>query len=166
MSSCSRRHFLVFGAAAGLSACGFQPVYRKDAAPQALRGAILLPEAVDPVSFAYRERIRRRFGDAGDGARYVLENETRLSETGIAITQASDVTRYRVTGETAWRLVDRESGEVVLADTSSAFTGFDATSSAFSAREARNAAEARLAAELAELTISAISAHLSETGAS
>ena len=30
----------------------------------------------------------------------------------------------------------------------------------------RNAAEARLAAELAELTISAISAHLSETGAS
>ena len=166
MSSCSRRIFLASGAAAGLSACGFQPVYRAGAAPDALRGSILLPEAVDPISFAYRERIRRRFGDAGDQARYILENKTDLSETGIAITQASDVTRYRVLGETSWRLIDRQNGEVILADKASAFTGFDATSSAFSVREARKAAEDRLAAELAELTISAISAHLSENDAS
>ena len=166
MSSCSRRAFLAFGALAGLSACGFKPVYRKGAAPEGLRGMILLPEAVDPVSFAYRERIRRRFGDGGDNARYILENKTEYEETGIAITQASDVTRYRLTGETAWRLVDRESGDVVLEDVASAFTGFDGTSSAFSAREARKAAETRLATELAELTINAITGRLSEDGAS
>lgn len=166
MSSFSRRTLLSFGAMAGLSACGFQPVYRKGGGAEALRGAILLPEAVDPISFAYRERFRRRFGDAGDGARYLLENKTELSETGIAITQASDVTRYRLLGETSWRLIDRESGDVVLEDVASAFTGFDATSSAFSVREARKAAEDRLATELAELTISAISVHLSENSTS
>ena len=166
MSSFSRRAFLAFGALAGLSACGFQPVYRKGGGAEALRGSILLPEAVDPVSFAYRERIRRRFGDGGDGALYLLENTTEISETGIAITQASDVTRYRVLGETSWRLIDRESGDVVLEDIAKAFTGFDATSGAFPVREARKAAEDRLATELAEMTISAISAYLSENGGS
>lgn len=166
MSSYNRRTLIAFGAVAGLSACGFQPVYRKDAAAEGLRGAILLPEAVDPVSFAYRERIRRRFGDASVGARYLLENKTSLSETGIAITQASDVTRYRVLGETSWRLIDRETGDVVLEDVASAFTGFDATSATFSVRAARKAAEERLATELADLTISALSAHFSENSAS
>ena len=166
MSSFSRRALLVLGAAAGLSACGFRPVYRKGGGAEALRGSVQLPEAADPVSFAYRERIRRRFGDGGDGARYLLENRTEISETGIAITQASDVTRYRVLGETSWRLIDRESGEVILEDVAEAFTGFDATSGAFPVREARKAAENRLATELAELTISAISAYLSENGGS
>ena len=166
MSSFDRRSILFLGIAAGLSACGFRPAYRKDAAPSDLRGNVLLPEAVDPISFAYRERVRRRFGNAGDQALYLLESTTKLEESGIAITQASDVTRYRVLGETNWRLINRETGEVVLADKASAFTGFDATSSAFSVREARKAAEGRLATELAELTISAISAYLSEDGAS
>jgi len=152
--------------AMGVSACGFKPVYRKGAASTDLRGLVLLPEAVDPISFAYRERLRRRFGDAGEQAVYLLENATKIEESGIAITQASDVTRYRVLGETEWRLVNRETSEVLIADTASAFTGFDATSSAFSVREARKAAEERLAIELAELTISAISAYLSENGAS
>ena len=166
MSSFDRRRFLAFGAAIGVSACGFKPVYRKGAASTDLRGLVLLPEAVDPISFAYRERLRRRFGDAGEQAVYLLENATKIEESGIAITQASDVTRYRVLGETEWRLVNRETSEVLIADTASAFTGFDATSSAFSVREARKAAEERLAIELAELTISAISAYLSENGAS
>lgn len=166
MSSFDRRSILSLGIVAGLSACGFKPVYRKGAGSTDLRGGVLLPEAVDPISFAYRERVRRRFGNAGDQALYLLENVTRIEESGIAITQASDVTRYRVIGETDWRLINRETGEVVLADTASAFTGFDATSSAFSVREARKAAEGRLATELAELTITAITAYLSEDGAS
>lgn len=162
MSSFSRRQILTLGVVAGVSACGFKPAYRKGAASADLKGSVFLPEAVDPISFAYRERLRRRFGDAGDQALYVLENSTKIEEAGIAITQASDVTRYRVLGETDWRLINRETGDVVIADKASAFTGFDATSSAFSVREARKAAEGRLATELAELTISAISAYLSE----
>lgn len=166
MLSFSRRRFLAVGIASGVAACGFKPVYREGGAPVELRGSVLLPEAVDPISFAYRERLRRRFGDAGDQAVYLLENATKLEESGIAITQASDVTRYRVLGETDWRLINRETGEVMIEDKASAFTGFDATSSAFSVRAARKAAEDRLATELAELTISAISAYLSENGAS
>lgn len=166
MSSFDRRHILALGAVSAIAACGFRPVYRKGAASADLKGSIQLPEAVDPVSFAYRERLRRRFGDAGDQALYLLENSTKIEETGIAITQASDVTRYRVLGETEWRLIDRQTGDVMIADKVAAFTGFDATSSAFSVREARKAAEGRLAAELAELTISAISAYFSENGAS
>ena len=166
MSLSDRRTFLTLGMFASLSACGFQPVYRQGSAASGLKGRIMLPEATDPVSFAYRERIRRRFGNAGENAAYVLENETKLSETGIAITQASDVTRYRLVGETAWRLVDRETGQPVIEDTVTAFTGFDATSEAFSVREARKAAEDRLAVELAELTIGAVSAYLSENSGS
>ncbi len=166
MSSFNRRQIFALCAVTGIAACGFRPVYRKGSASVDLRGAVQLPEAVDPISFAYRERLRRRFGDAGSQALYLLENTTKIEEAGIAITQASDVTRYRVLGETAWRLIDRETGEVVIEDKASAFTGFDATSSAFSVREARKAAESRLATELAELTISAISAYLSENGAS
>lgn len=165
MSSFSRRRILTLGVAAGASACGFKPVYREGAAAADLKGSIFLPEAIDPISFAYRERLRRRFGNAGDKARYVLESSTKLDEAGIAITQVSDVTRYRILGETEWRLVDQQTGDVVVEDKASAFTGFDATSSAFAVREARKAAEDRLATELAELTISAISAYLSENGA-
>lgn len=166
MSSSDRRHFLALAALSGLAACGFRPVYRKGAPSADLRGAVQLPEAKDPISFAYRERLRRRFGDAGDQAEFVLENSTKTSETGIALTQASNVTRYRVLGATEWRLVRRETGEIIIGDNVSAFTGYDATSSAFSVREAKKAAENRLAIELAELTISAISTYLSEADAS
>ncbi len=165
MSSFDRRRFLTLALVGVVAACGFRPVYRKGSQGIELKGDIQLPEARNPITFTYRERLRRRFGDAGESATFLLESETEISESELAITQASDVTRYRLTGTTTWRLIKIEDGSVVLSDQVSAFTGYDATSSAYSVRSARKAADERLATELAELTITGLSAYSSETGA-
>ena len=165
MSLFNRRGFLTLALTSGVAACGFRPVYREGSQAIELKGLIRLPEARSPVTFAYRERLRRRFGDAGDNAAFLLESETEISETALAITQASDVTRYRLTGTTKWRLINVEDGSVAMSDQVTAFTGYDATSSAYSVRSARKAADERLATELAELTITGLSAYSSENGA-
>ena len=165
MSWSDRRLFLLGALAAG-SGCGFTPTYEKSGGGRDLIGSVFLPEATDPNEFEFRERLRRRFGDAGAGATYRLESAISLSEDGIAITQASDITRYRVTGIVEWRLVSLADKSIVYEDKVSAFSGFDATNSAFAARSARRAAETRVVTELAELTASRLSAYFAEGAAS
>lgn len=165
MSLFDRRLFLLSAIAVG-AGCGFSPTYQASSAGRKLIGGISLPGATDPNEFEYRERLRRRFGDAGDGATYRLESELTLTEDGIAITQASDITRFRVTGTAEWRLISIEDKRIVFEDKVSTFSGFDATDSAFAARSARRAAETRVVTELAELTASRLSAYFAEGAAS
>lgn len=99
MSLSDRRSFLIFGAAA-LSGCGFRPLYGGKGAQNPLQGAVLLQEAVTPEDFAYRERLRRRFGQTGDQDEQTSDiawrlawrlsfSETRTGISPAAITPAS-----------------------------------------------------------------------------
>lgn len=149
MSLCDRR-FILTGAAAVLAAgCGFQPMHGAGGPAAGLYGRIALAEAVDPVSFAYRERMRRLLGD-GASAAWRLESRIEIRETGVAVTPASDITRYRLAGLARYRLIALADGRVALEGEIPAETRFDATSGPYATRRARDDAERRLARTLAE----------------
>lgn len=150
MSWSERRGFLLGGAALLAAGCGFQPMLREGGPAAALFGKVALPDAVDPPSFAFRERMRRRLGDADGGARYRLESALDIVEEGVAVTQASDITRFSVSGRVRWALVDKGDDSIAASGVTTAETRYDATAGAFATRAARLDAERRLAIELAE----------------
>lgn len=148
MLSCNRRWIL--GAGLALAGCGFQPVHRTGGPGERLKGRIALAEARSPVDFAFRERMRRRVGDAGGAADWKLVYKLELTERGAAIEQDLDVTRFNITGVARFSLISQSSepsfDEEVVVSTAS----FDALGAAFATRAARKSAEERLARELAE----------------
>ena len=148
MSSCSRRW--VLGAGVALAGCGFQPVHRTGGPGEMLRGRIALAEARSPVDFAFRERIRRKVGDAGGTADWRLEYQLQLTERGVAIEQDLDVTRFNITGVAKFSLVSMSSEPSFDEESVVSTASFDALGAAFATRAARQAAEERLARELAE----------------
>lgn len=152
MSSFDRRAALIAIAGGVLAGCGFQPVYRQDGGGAARFGRIILPEARDPESFAFRERALRRLGEAGAGADLRLDTTLSITEEAAAITQARDATRYRLAGEARYVLVRMADKLKVTEGVVRANAGYDAAAGAFATRSARVDARQRLAVELAELT--------------
>ncbi|MGB0506373.1 MAG: LPS assembly lipoprotein LptE [Pikeienuella sp.] len=148
MSSCNRRW--VLGAGVALAGCGFQPVHQSGGAGSVLRGKITLAEARTPVGYAFRERMRRKFGDAGGAADWRLVYDLNLTESGAAIAQDLDITRFNITGVARFSLISLSSKASHEDLTVTATASFDAIAEAFATRAARRAAETRLAEELAE----------------
>lgn len=157
MSSFSRR---AFGLAlvGGLGACGFSPLYGGGEAGLA---SVSIQEAVDPETYAFRERMRRRIGhQAGDSADFSIVYAIDMVETPVAINPASDVTRYQLDGTVRWRLTPSVDGRSALEGEVRTVGGYDATGAPFAARAAQRDERARLAEELAELTATRILAAL------
>ena len=150
MLSSDRRWFL--GAVAALAGCGFQPVHRAGGPGARLRGKVTFAEARTPTDFAFRERLRRSFNDAGEAAAWRLGYDIQISERGAAIAQDLDITRFNLIGTSRFVLTplasDVDGHEGIVTATSS----FDAVAEAFATRAARKAARHRLAEELAERT--------------
>ena len=160
MSSFERRAFLI--GLVGLSAaCGFRPVYG-DGGGGDLVGAVRLQEAVDPESFAFRERMRRRIGHADDGGAFALSYQLELTEEPVAINPASDVTRYRVTAKAKWRLVRQSDGTLAGEGEVKTTGAYDATAAPYATRTARQSERRQLATELAELTATRLLAMMSD----
>lgn len=152
MSSFDRRTLI--GAAslcavAVLTGCGFQPVH--GAGADTVSGTVAIEEAVDPETFAFRERMRRRIGHAGSEARYALEYRLEMEEEPVAINTASDVTRYQVEAVARWRLIGLAAGDVVSGGSVKTNGGYDATAAPFATRTAQRTEREELAKELAEL---------------
>lgn len=150
MSSCNRRWVLAAGAA--LAGCGFQPVHRAGGPSGALRGKITIAEARSPADFAFRERMRRAFGDAGGAADWRLVYDLSIQEAGAAIAQDLDITRFNINGIAQFSLISLSSEDSYEDQSVAATVSFDAVADAFATRAARQAAETRLAEELAERT--------------
>lgn len=150
MSSCNRRWVLVAGGA--LAGCGFQPVHRAGGPAGNLRGKITLAEARSPTDFAFRERMRRAFGDAGGAADWRLVYDLTIDETGAAIAQDLDITRFNINGIARFSLVSLSTEASFENQSVAATTSFDAVADVYATRSARKAAELRLAEELAERT--------------
>lgn len=151
MSSFERRTVLI-GLTGLVAGCGFRPVYGENGGADALVGAVQLQEAVDPESFAFRERMRRRIGHAEDGAAFRLVYQLEIEEDPVAINQAADVTRYQVTAIANWRLVRLNDGTLESEGTVKTNGAYDATAAPFATRSAQRSEREQLATELAELT--------------
>ncbi|MEM7524897.1 MAG: LPS assembly lipoprotein LptE [Pseudomonadota bacterium] len=159
-----RRAIAALLGGAALSACGFKPLHRKGGGAAALSGAVRLQEAFDPETYAYRERLRRRFGNAASDAPYSLTYELVMEETGVAITQASDVTRFQIAAEARYRLITLADGVVVAEGAVRSAGAYDATAEPFASLSAQRAEREEIAADLAERTVSRLLAE-AEAGA-
>lgn len=151
-SSDRRRALALIVAAAATGACGFRPLYEQGGGAANLRGGFALPEATDPVSFAFRDRALRRLGQPRGDAPYRLEATVAIEEIGSAIAPNSDVTRFRLVGRAVYSVIDLSTGKPVEPPQSvETATSFDASAGVYATRSARIDAEQRLATELAEL---------------
>lgn len=142
---------LLFGGA--LASCGFKPVHREGAAAAGLQGTILLQEAANPEDFAFRERLRRRFGHANHGeARWLLSWVLIFEENGVAITRSDDITRFRVAGTALWALTRVGAGDgATIEGEVRASGGYDATASPYAVLAAARDERERMAIQMAEL---------------
>jgi len=153
MLSSDRRAFLI-GSALLLGGCGFRPLYGEgNAGVSAIIEATALQEANDPETYAFRERVRRRVGDARAGGQYLLQWSLNFEESGVAITRTSNVTRFQVTGIAQYRLVEQATGKPVQEGMVKTTGAYDATAAAFATRAAQRDERQQIAEELAELTV-------------
>ncbi|MEL6582316.1 MAG: LPS assembly lipoprotein LptE [Pseudomonadota bacterium] len=153
MSWSSRRGF-VLGALA-LSGCGFQPLYQRGQAASELRNQIMVERVSGREGFFFREKLRERLGAPTDPI-YRLSVRIDTAQTGLAITQTADVTRYNINGTARFQLVRLGDRASVLRGDVRAVAGYSATGSAFATQVAERDARERLATTLAEKVASRV----------
>ena len=159
MSLFNRRKFLILTAAPLFaSACGFTPIYSAGSAAEQMHGRVALGSFTGLDGFQMREQLETHLGVA-TAATHRLDVILSVDIDGLAVTQDGSITRYNLSGE-ALITVTQLGGGVVLTDTVSAFTAYNATASAYATRIAERDANRRMATTLADriVTRMAISA--------
>ncbi|HUE78236.1 MAG TPA: LPS assembly lipoprotein LptE [Sphingomicrobium sp.] len=148
------RRALALLAALALSACGLQPLYGGgSASPVAtiLRTVEVAPIA-GQVGWLVHNNLTERLG-AGDGGEpplYRLEVELDDNITGFGIRGDRAVTRERRMLRARYRLVNLDTGGVVLDATAGSDAGIDVVSSEYATVAAEQTAAERLSEVLAD----------------
>jgi LPS-assembly lipoprotein len=122
MSPClHRRQLLALAAGAGLSGCGFQPVYMPTASgtsgpAQRELAAIHVALIPDRPGQLLRQALQDRLamGASGVAQRYDLTVSFWIAGEGIAVQQDSTSTRLRETGNANWTLIAQDIGRTRL----------------------------------------------------
>lgn len=112
------------------------------------------------IGFALGESLRSRFGAAGASADHRLEADLAVTESGLAITSNSAVTRFVLRGTSRWLLTGPTAGEDGLSGTAESSTAYSATASLYATRAAQRDAETRLARDIGERIATTILASL------
>jgi len=140
----------------------------EDSAGAEIRGKIILPPINDRFSYHLSSELEDRLGHTQD-AQYRLVVTTKLTEQGLAITRNNAVTRRRIFATAQWALYPIGSEKPVLHDRTITQSGYNATSSLYSARVTKEDIERRLAVDLGQRisrTILARASQLEKAGAS
>ena len=148
MSWSDRRNFLGFGAAALLSGCGFQPVFRDGGDASRVRGQIAVENISGRLGFEMRRRLTERLGHS-DAAPFRLSVSVFQSTAQLAITPTAEITRFNITGFATFVLA-RADGSTASTATMRAFSAYSANDAAIATRAAERDAELRLAGALAD----------------
>jgi LPS-assembly lipoprotein len=148
MSSSDRRTVLSLLLALPAAACGFTPAYGPAGPARALVGQVAIDAPTDRNGFDLVERLEERLG-RNDGAAWRLGYRIETDVTGLAITPADAITRYRVGGRVSYRL-SRADGSVATAGSVTGFTSYAASGTTVSTVSARDDAYARLMVMLAD----------------
>lgn len=141
---------------AGLSACGFEPVYGPGGAGDDLAGQVALAPTGTQTGFVLRARLEDRLGPAGISAPYLLTFRTEVNQLSLGSTSAGEITRFRLEGATTYTLTDRATGDTVAEGRTRAFTGYSATGSTVATLAAERDAQRRLAVILADQVVEAL----------
>jgi LPS-assembly lipoprotein len=154
------RRVALFGALCGFAGCGFVPAYGTGGVLETLRDEVevLTPQTV--AGFRLGDRLRDRLGSAGSQSMYRLEVDLSINETGVAVTQEGEVTRFTLEGVAVYRLFRRGDGSPVAAGDTDSFTGYSTTDSTVATENARTNAEERLTRILADQILTRLQAGL------
>ncbi len=144
-----RRSVLMLALGAGLSACGFEPVYKQGTTASNLQGQIEIDLVKGRNGFELREELENKLGRADAGSPYVLTFQLTTSETGLAVTEDEGTTRTNLNGIAAFTVRRKDTNTVVYQDSVRNVTAYGTTSATFPAAVARRDANTRLAKALA-----------------
>lgn len=146
----NRRTVLMLALGAGVSACGFTPVYKEGSTASALQGQIEIDLVKGRNGFELREELENRLGRADAGAPYVLTFKLTTTETGLAVTEDEGTTRTNLIGVAAFTVRRKSTGEVAYRDSVRNITAYGNTSETFPSAVAKRDANTRLARVLAD----------------
>ncbi|MFO7856994.1 MAG: LPS assembly lipoprotein LptE [Paracoccaceae bacterium] len=160
MWSPDRRTLLAGAALLALGGCGYRPALGRRTESRALLGRTRVVTPEGRIGFALGESLRSRLGAGGASADHRLEADLAVSESGLAITSDSAVTRFVLRGTSRWRLTGPQAGEEGLSGTAESSTAYSATASLYATRAAQRDAESRLARDIGERIATTILAQL------
>lgn len=114
-----------------------------------LRGRIAMPKIDGRFGYFLSKSLEDRLGETQQ-ADWVLEVSSNVTRNGLAVAQDNSVTRITLLARTDWVLRKRSTGAVVLEDTATSQSGFNATTSLFATRQTEQDVERRLARDIGE----------------
>jgi LPS-assembly lipoprotein len=135
-----------------LGGCGLQPMYAGGASGKVASSLSSIQVAPIPerAGWLVRNALVDRLGGETSNPAYRLEVELDDDLTGFGIRGDSSVTRERRTMRARYRLVELESGQVVLDATAGSDAGIDVVSSEYATVAAEQTAQERLALMVAD----------------
>jgi len=139
--------------AAGLPACGFQPLYAERTGPAVeARRSVHVPEIAkpDPAGWLVQRDLERRFDPNRSGADPAYRLDVRLTErrTPLGIQIDASVTRYNYLLQGDFRLIDLDSGKTLLAGESESISSYNVVRSQFATLSAEEDAREKAAQQL------------------
>lgn len=132
-----------------LCACGFTPVYAPGGTGAAVQGQIEVNEPETRNAYLLTQRLEERLGRASE-PKYTLTVDVRARREDIAVDQEGTITRFNLTGEADYVLVELETGRVLTSGTADNFTSFSTTGTTVSQLAAERDAQKRLMVLLAD----------------
>lgn len=132
-----------------LSACGYRPLLSQDGGGAGLDGAVAITAPDSEAGYRLLTRLEDRLGRA-TAPRLHLRVTMEIGESSAAIGAGNRTSRYNLSGEARWELVDLALEQVIDSGTVNAFTGYGTGGNTVAIRAAKRDAEDRLATTLAD----------------
>ncbi len=130
-----------------------------DSAASQIAGKVSIETPTDRVGYHMRKALERVLGRSSASADYLLIADIKLSDSGLAITEDSSITRYVVRGRSRYVMTGPEGMKPVSGFVES-MSAYSATGSLYATRAAQRDAEERLAADLGDRIATRIAAEL------
>ncbi|OSP55095.1 hypothetical protein BV911_09585 [Pseudoruegeria sp. SK021] len=111
---------------AGLSACGFQPVYAPGGTGRALTGTVSVDSPDTSYAFSLAQQLEIIFGPPVT-PRYRLAFRVTTRSDRVAITAEQDTNRYNLIGQANYTLTDLSSDKVLRSGNVDSFVGYSAS---------------------------------------
>ena len=153
-----RRRILLLGATAGLSGCGFRPVYGPLSKGGTIRpemAAIYVAVLPERQGQLLRQALQQRFEGAGEGVAkaYELTAGFNVAAEALGIQQDSSATRVRLDGRADWQLRKLDPAQTIMTGGSShVVDGYNVNNQQYFAADLEQAAGVqRVAESVAEL---------------
>ena len=145
--------YIVVASLAWLSACGFQPLYQnpdRDGSVSARLTSITIPETRIRTVQLVRNELLEKIAPAGTSGQdlYHLSLTAKATEQAVIKGTNTDILRKSYRLMVTFKLVDRASGQTLLAGKSYSQISYDRTPAPFANRQARLNARERAAKQI------------------